>query len=52
MSDHLSFLNASELVAGYKAGQFTPDDVVAAARHVWRDDGAVTALLTPAEGSR
>jgi len=30
----------------------TPDDVVAAARHVWRDDGAVTALLTPAEGSR
>ncbi len=30
----------------------TPDDVVAAARHVWRDDGAVTALLTPAEGGR
>ncbi len=30
----------------------TPGDVVAAARHVWRDDGAVTALLTPAEGSR
>ncbi len=30
----------------------TPDDVVAAARHVWRDKGAVTALLTPAEGSR
>ncbi len=30
----------------------TADDVVAAARHVWRDDGAVTALLTPAEGSR
>jgi zinc protease len=30
----------------------TPADVVAAARHVWRDDGAVTALLTPAEGSR
>jgi zinc protease len=30
----------------------TADDVVAAARHVWRDDGAVTALLTPAEGGR
>jgi zinc protease len=30
----------------------TADDVVAAARHVWRDDGAVTALLTPAESSR
>ena len=30
----------------------TPDEVVAAARHVWRDDGAVTALLTPAESSR
>jgi zinc protease len=27
-----------------------PDDVVAAARHVWRDEGAVTSLLTPAEG--
>jgi zinc protease len=27
-----------------------PDDVVAAARHVWRDDGSVTSLLTPAEG--
>jgi zinc protease len=26
----------------------TRDEVVAAARHVWRDDGAVTALLTPA----
>lgn len=26
------------------------DDVVAAARHVWRDDGAVTSLLTPAGG--
>ena len=30
----------------------TPDEVLAAARHVWRDDGAVTALLTPAESSR
>ena len=30
----------------------TPADVVAAARVVWRDSGAVTALLTPAEGSR
>ncbi|TAJ85151.1 MAG: insulinase family protein [Reyranella sp.] len=30
----------------------TPAEVLAAARHVWRDDGAVTALLTPAEGSR
>jgi zinc protease len=29
-----------------------PDDVVAAARHVWRDDGAVTSLLSPAEGSK
>lgn len=29
-----------------------PDDVVAAARHVWRDDGSVTSLLTPAEGWR
>jgi zinc protease len=27
-----------------------PDDVVAAARHVWRDEGTVTSLLTPAEG--
>jgi zinc protease len=27
-----------------------PNDVVAAARHVWRDEGAVTSLLTPAEG--
>lgn len=30
----------------------TPGEVVAAARHVWRDNGAVTALLAPAEGSR
>ncbi len=30
----------------------TPDAVVAAARHVWRDDLQVTALLTPAEGIR
>ena len=29
-----------------------PEHVVAAARHVWRDDGAVTSLLTPAEGSK
>jgi zinc protease len=27
-----------------------PEHVVAAARHVWRDAGAVTSLLTPAEG--
>ncbi|QUS38143.1 amidase [Tardiphaga alba] len=27
--DQLSFLNAGELVAGYKAREFTPDDVVA-----------------------
>ncbi|MCW5732691.1 MAG: insulinase family protein [Enhydrobacter sp.] len=27
-----------------------PNDVVAAARHIWRDEGAVTSLLTPAEG--
>jgi zinc protease len=26
------------------------DDVVAAARHVWRDDRSVTSLLTPADG--
>jgi len=26
------------------------DDIVAAARHVWRDQGAVTSILTPAEG--
>lgn len=30
----------------------TPDDVLAAARHVWRDEGAVTSLLAPVEGSR
>jgi zinc protease len=30
----------------------TPDEVIAAARHVWRDDGAVTSLLTPAESGR
>jgi aspartyl-tRNA(Asn)/glutamyl-tRNA(Gln) amidotransferase subunit A len=29
ISDQLSFLTASELVAGYKAGSFTPSDVVA-----------------------
>jgi len=28
------------------------EHVVAAAQHVWRDDGAVTSLLTPAEGSK
>lgn len=27
-----------------------PDDVVAAARHVWRDESAVTSMLTPVEG--
>lgn len=27
-----------------------PDDIVAAARHVWRDDRSVTSLLTPAGG--
>jgi zinc protease len=30
----------------------TPADVVAAARHVWRPDGLVTAMLTPQAGSR
>jgi zinc protease len=30
----------------------TPEEVVAAARHVWHEDGMVTALLAPAEGSR
>jgi zinc protease len=29
-----------------------PEHVVAAAQHVWRDEGAVTSLLAPAEGSR
>jgi len=29
-----------------------PEHVVAAAQHVWRDDGAVTSLLTPAQGSK
>jgi zinc protease len=29
-----------------------PEHVTAAAQHVWRDDGAVTSLLSPAEGSR
>jgi zinc protease len=30
----------------------TPADVVTAARHVWRDDRAVTSLLAPVEDSR
>ena len=30
----------------------TRDEVLAAARHVWRDEGAVTSLLAPVEGSR
>jgi zinc protease len=30
----------------------TPADVIAAARHVWRPDGLVTAMLTPQAGSR
>lgn len=30
----------------------TPADVIAAARHVWRPDGLVTAMLTPQGGSR
>lgn len=33
-----------------KVAAVRPDDVVAAARHVWRDEGAVTSLLTPADG--
>jgi zinc protease len=33
-----------------KIAAVRPDDVVAAARHVWRDEGSVTSLLTPAEG--
>jgi zinc protease len=37
----------AERIAGVR-----PDDVVVAARHVWRDDGAVTSLLSPAEGSK
>jgi zinc protease len=30
----------------------TASDIVEAARHVWREDGQVTSLLTPAEGAR
>ena len=30
----------------------TPEQVLAAARSVWRDDMAVTSLLAPAEGRR
>jgi zinc protease len=30
----------------------TRDDVLAAARHVWNEEGRVTSLLSPAEGSR
>jgi zinc protease len=30
----------------------TRDDVLAAARHVWNEEGQVTSLLSPAEGSR
>jgi zinc protease len=30
----------------------TPAEVLAAARHVWRDEAQVTSLLLPAEGSR
>jgi zinc protease len=30
----------------------TRDDVLAAARHVLRDDGAVTSLLTPVESAQ
>jgi zinc protease len=30
----------------------TPDDVLAAARHVLRDDGSVTSLLTPVESGK
>ncbi len=35
-----------------RIAQVTPADVLAAAQLVWRDSGAVTSLLTPAEGSR
>lgn len=35
-----------------RIAQVTPAEVVAAAQLVWRDSGAVTSLLTPAEGSR
>ncbi len=35
-----------------RIGAVTPDDVVAAARAVWRESGLVTSLLTPAEGGR
>ena len=35
-----------------RSGAVTPAAVVAAARHVWRPDGLVTAVLTPQEGMR
>ena len=35
-----------------RIGSVTPATVVAAARHVWRPDGLVTAVLTPQEGMR
>jgi zinc protease len=35
-----------------RISEVTPAQVQAAAQHVWREDGAVTALLTPAEGMR
>jgi len=34
----------------HRIASLRPDDVVAAARHIWRDEGSVTSLLTPAEG--
>ncbi len=33
-----------------RIAEVRPEDVVAAARHVWRDGGAVTSTLTPPEG--
>jgi zinc protease len=34
----------------HKIAALLPDDVVAAAHHIWHDEGSVTSLLTPAEG--
>jgi len=33
-----------------KIAALRPDDVIAAARHIWRDEASVTSLLTPADG--
>jgi zinc protease len=54
---YASYLSTGGTVADVDAwpariAAVTPADVVAAARHVWREEGAVTSLLTPAEGAK